>query len=142
MFCPKCATQNLDGASFCRSCGANISLIPQALAGQPLQPSMTIAVLVGESKAWQRAESRSRFQEHLHGYRIPDRSDRLVAIDWGRMVVLAIVTRLLDDGHWSRSVHSTKGTREEKSSRESARQPDVSGSLCSSTEKSLGTADR
>jgi hypothetical protein len=34
MFCPKCATQNLDGASFCRSCGANISLIPQALAGQ------------------------------------------------------------------------------------------------------------
>ena len=34
MFCPKCATQNIDGASFCRSCGANISLIPQALSGQ------------------------------------------------------------------------------------------------------------
>jgi hypothetical protein len=34
MFCPKCATQNLDGASFCRSCGANISLVPQALTGQ------------------------------------------------------------------------------------------------------------
>ena len=34
MFCPKCATQNLDGASFCRSCGANISLVPQALSGQ------------------------------------------------------------------------------------------------------------
>ena len=34
MFCPKCATQNIDGASFCRSCGANISLVPQALAGQ------------------------------------------------------------------------------------------------------------
>jgi|SRR5438552_5709813 len=34
MFCPKCATQNIDGASFCRSCGANISLIPQALTGQ------------------------------------------------------------------------------------------------------------
>lgn len=38
MFCPKCATQNLDGASFCRSCGVNISLVPQALTGQPLQP--------------------------------------------------------------------------------------------------------
>ena len=38
MFCPKCATQNLDGASFCRSCGANISLVPQALAGLPPQP--------------------------------------------------------------------------------------------------------
>lgn len=34
MFCPKCAAQNLDGASFCRVCGANISLVPQALTGQ------------------------------------------------------------------------------------------------------------
>ena len=39
MFCPKCATQNLDGASFCRSCGANISLVPQALSGQLMQPT-------------------------------------------------------------------------------------------------------
>ena len=39
MFCPKCATQNLDGASFCRSCGANISLIPQAMTGQISQPA-------------------------------------------------------------------------------------------------------
>ena len=38
MFCPKCATQNLDGASFCRTCGANISLVPQALTGQLTQP--------------------------------------------------------------------------------------------------------
>ena len=38
MFCPKCATQNLDGASFCRGCGANISLVPQALTGQMVQP--------------------------------------------------------------------------------------------------------
>src|SRR4051794_1924766 len=38
MFCPKCATQNLDGASFCRTCGANISLVPQALTGQLAQP--------------------------------------------------------------------------------------------------------
>ena len=40
MFCPKCATQNVEGASFCRSCGANISLIPQALTGQlPTAPA-------------------------------------------------------------------------------------------------------
>src|SRR5215510_6500870 len=38
MFCPKCATNNLDGASFCRGCGANISLVPQALTGQMVQP--------------------------------------------------------------------------------------------------------
>lgn len=35
MFCPKCATQNLEGASFCRSCGANISLILSAMEGPP-----------------------------------------------------------------------------------------------------------
>ena len=34
MFCPNCAAQNVDGASFCRVCGANISLIPGALSGQ------------------------------------------------------------------------------------------------------------
>lgn len=39
MFCPKCAAQNLDGASFCRVCGANISLVPQALSGQ-MQPAV------------------------------------------------------------------------------------------------------
>jgi zinc ribbon protein len=38
MFCPKCATKNLEGASFCRTCGANISLVPQALTGQLMQP--------------------------------------------------------------------------------------------------------
>ena len=39
MFCPKCAAQNLEGASFCRTCGANISLVPQALTGQLAQPA-------------------------------------------------------------------------------------------------------
>ena len=37
MFFPKCASQKLDGASFCRTCGANISLVPQALTGQLAQ---------------------------------------------------------------------------------------------------------
>ena len=37
MFCPKCATANPDGSSFCRTCGANISLVPQALTGQIVQ---------------------------------------------------------------------------------------------------------
>ena len=34
MFCPKCAAQNSDGTSYCRVCGANISMIPQALSGE------------------------------------------------------------------------------------------------------------
>jgi hypothetical protein len=49
MFCPKCATQNLEGASFCRVCGANISLVPQALTGQMVQPQVPREELLDES---------------------------------------------------------------------------------------------
>jgi hypothetical protein len=34
MFCPRCAAQNLDDAKFCRACGADIRLVPQALTGR------------------------------------------------------------------------------------------------------------
>jgi zinc-ribbon domain len=34
MYCPKCSTQNIDSARFCRACGANLSLVPQALTGR------------------------------------------------------------------------------------------------------------
>lgn len=33
MYCPQCAVQNLDDAKFCRACGADIHLVPQALQG-------------------------------------------------------------------------------------------------------------
>jgi hypothetical protein len=33
MYCPKCGSQAADTAAFCRSCGANLSLVPQALTG-------------------------------------------------------------------------------------------------------------
>ena len=34
MYCPNCAAQNADDAKFCRGCGANLSLVPQALTGE------------------------------------------------------------------------------------------------------------
>jgi zinc-ribbon domain len=34
MYCPKCATQNSDDTKYCRACGSNLSLVPQALTGQ------------------------------------------------------------------------------------------------------------
>jgi hypothetical protein len=55
MFCPKCAAQNLDGASYCRVCGANISLVPQALTGQ-----LPYASEEGLSRAARRARRRHR----------------------------------------------------------------------------------
>ncbi|MEK6322077.1 MAG: zinc ribbon domain-containing protein [Acidobacteriota bacterium] len=40
MYCPKCATENNDETKFCRSCGSNLSLVPQALTGRlPEAPS-------------------------------------------------------------------------------------------------------
>ena len=63
MFCPKCATQNLDGASFCRSCGANISLIPQALSGQLTQPEFD------DSRMSRRARRRGRELSLDHAFK-------------------------------------------------------------------------
>jgi hypothetical protein len=34
MFCPRCGAQNADDAKFCRACGTDISLVPQAVTGQ------------------------------------------------------------------------------------------------------------
>lgn len=33
MYCPKCGSQAADSAAYCRTCGANLSLVPQALTG-------------------------------------------------------------------------------------------------------------
>ena len=56
MFCPKCATKNLEGASFCRTCGANISLVPQAMTGQMIQPPP--AEVTDEACSWRKPGSK------------------------------------------------------------------------------------
>jgi hypothetical protein len=92
MFCPKCATQNIDGASFCRSCGANISLIPHALSGQlPTAP-----VDEYRDRDW-RSDLRSR------------RRNRPPSIDAGirnlvggiAFIVVSILVALYSPGGWT-----------------------------------------
>jgi hypothetical protein len=34
MYCPKCGTENIEDAKFCRGCGADIGLVSQALGGR------------------------------------------------------------------------------------------------------------
>ena len=41
MYCPRCATQNLDGSKFCRACGTNLETIAIALAEQ-LDPAQSV----------------------------------------------------------------------------------------------------
>jgi hypothetical protein len=56
MFCPKCAAQNSDGTSFCRVCGANVSLVPQALSGQlPEAPVPEKGAACGKTATWESA---------------------------------------------------------------------------------------
>jgi hypothetical protein len=33
MYCPKCGALNIEDAKFCRGCGADIALVPQAMSG-------------------------------------------------------------------------------------------------------------
>src|SRR5215469_2118272 len=51
MYCPKCAAQNGDDARFCRVCGSNLSLIPQALTGQLPAPQVVEYDRRGRRKA-------------------------------------------------------------------------------------------
>ncbi|MBD0369581.1 MAG: zinc ribbon domain-containing protein [Pyrinomonadaceae bacterium] len=60
MFCPKCATQNMDNARFCRACGADISLVPVALTGR--RPE-TPAVLDEEEEETRASRRRRRRRE-------------------------------------------------------------------------------
>lgn len=59
MFCPKCAAQNIDGASYCRVCGANISLVPQALTGQLSQAKPTDDLIYRRGRARRRGRDES-----------------------------------------------------------------------------------
>jgi hypothetical protein len=34
MYCPKCGAHNIEDAKFCRGCGADIGLVPQAMTGE------------------------------------------------------------------------------------------------------------
>lgn len=48
MYCPNCAAP-IDGAKFCRSCGANVSLVPQAMTGQLPQSDDDEGAMIGVS---------------------------------------------------------------------------------------------
>lgn len=37
MYCPKCGVRNLEDAKFCRACGADLRLVPQAMTGNFLE---------------------------------------------------------------------------------------------------------
>ena len=90
MFCPKCATNNADGASFCRGCGANISLVPQALTGQMMQPP------VEEIDAGGRRRRRHRDR----GEPTLDQSFKNLFMGIGFLIIAIVLSRTIGYGWW------------------------------------------
>lgn len=58
MFCPRCAAQNTEEAKFCRSCGTDISLVPQAMSG-----ALAERLAAGEENLQSRGRSRHERRE-------------------------------------------------------------------------------
>ena len=90
MFCPKCATNNVDGASFCRGCGANISLVPQALTGQMMQPP------VEEIEEGGRRHRRRRDRGEVS----LDHSFKNIFMGVGFLIVAIVLSRTIGQGWW------------------------------------------
>ena len=90
MFCPKCATNNADGASFCRGCGANISLVPQALTGQIMQSP------VEEIQEGGRRHRRRRDR----GDPTLDQSFKNIFMGVGFLVIAIVLSRTIGYGWW------------------------------------------
>jgi hypothetical protein len=89
MFCPKCATQNLDGASFCRGCGANISLVSQALTGQMMQAPVEEVEDCGP-----------RNRRRQRGELTLDQSFKNVFMGIGFLIVAIVLSRTIGQGWW------------------------------------------
>jgi len=88
MFCPKCATQNLEGASFCRICGANISLVPQALTGQVPQTAT--------DEIW---EGRRRKRKHSREATL-DHSIKNIFMGVAFLIIAIAISRSIGFGWW------------------------------------------
>ena len=59
MYCPRCATANSDDTKFCRSCGANLALVPQAMSGRLREEGLSRRDRLRERRE-QRREERHR----------------------------------------------------------------------------------
>jgi hypothetical protein len=80
MYCPNCATP-IDGAKFCRSCGSNVSLVPQAMSGQLPQ--------------FQASDGKLHFEiDHRQGSKVPGIESILTELFAGIAFVIASISIL------------------------------------------------
>jgi hypothetical protein len=93
MFCPKCATQNADDARFCRGCGTDISLVPQAVSGA-----------LAERMAAAEEDTRRHGRRHRYkGYGPPSIERAVKNVFMGIafvLIALAVITRMPGGFTW------------------------------------------
>jgi hypothetical protein len=63
MYCPKCATENMNNARFCRACGADISLVPAALTGR-IPPAPVTAAAAAEDDTGRHRKRRKKIASY------------------------------------------------------------------------------
>ncbi len=63
MFCPRCGVNNLDDARFRRACGADISLVPQALNRQLPAGAFDVLEVEEQEKGSGKKERKYKFKE-------------------------------------------------------------------------------
>lgn len=76
MFCPRCGAENTEEASFCRGCGSNISLVPQALTGTLEDTRATVGLKLSrherrELERERRRERKGRKPPSIEGAVVP-----------------------------------------------------------------------
>ena len=62
MFCPRCGVKNVDDAKFCRACGSDISLVPQALTRSLPEGAFGVVNITEEEKQG-RKKRKYKFKE-------------------------------------------------------------------------------
>jgi hypothetical protein len=77
----------VDGASFCRVCGANISLVPQALAGQPMQASPD-------------EQPRDRYRRHRRRELTLDQSFKNMFMGVAFLIIAIALSKSIGAGWW------------------------------------------
>lgn len=87
MYCPKCGTKNIEDAKFCRGCGADIALVPQALTGSLPEPRA-----VGYDAEGKPYDSTGK---RIHSKREPPRLDKAISSSFTGIAFLLVAFSVL-----------------------------------------------
>lgn len=93
MFCPKCATQNMDNARFCRACGADISLVPAAMIGKLSEAVVAAGVETEDAKPRRRRHKKKKEVTH-------EKAFENLGVGFAFMIISIVVALYVPSGRY------------------------------------------